>query len=236
MIGQFLEDLNKRDRATTPGGLIITADDWGYSERYNAGILEAARAGAVDSVGAMVLRPACDPAPLIETGVEVGLHLELPEGTVDVELPGLPRRQKEMFETAFLRSPAYLDGHLHCHVAAPLAAAVEELALELGISVRAIDADHRFRLRERGIGCADRLAGRMGEDQPALPGPIATALEGGELPPGVTEWVVHPGLADARTGSRYDAGRERDLELLLELARNELLLAARTTHRAGLGR
>jgi predicted glycoside hydrolase/deacetylase ChbG (UPF0249 family) len=217
--------------ADLPARLIITADDWGYSERYNAGILEAARVGAVDSVGAMVLRPACDPAPLIETGVEVGLHLELPEGTADMELP---RRQKEMFESAFLRSPAYLDGHLHCHVVAPLAAAVEELALELGVSVRAIDADHRFRLRERGIGCADRLAGRMGEHEPALPGPIAAALGGGELPPGVTEWVVHPGLTDAQTGSRYDAGRERDLELLLELARDELLLAARTTHRAGL--
>jgi predicted glycoside hydrolase/deacetylase ChbG (UPF0249 family) len=220
--------------ADLPARLIITADDWGYSERFNAGILEAVRAEAVDSVGAMVLRPACDPAPLIETGVEVGLHLEVPGGTAEAKLPELPRRQKEMFENVFLRPPAYLDGHLHCHVVAPLAAAVEELALELGVSVRAIDADHRLRLRERGIGCPDRLTGRMGEHEPALPGPIATALQRGELPPGVTEWVVHPGLADAQTGSRYDAGRERDLELLLELARNEVLLAARTTHRAGL--
>jgi predicted glycoside hydrolase/deacetylase ChbG (UPF0249 family) len=62
-----------------PGTLIVTADDWGYSSRYNAGIAEALGAGAVDAVSAMVLRPACDPGPLLEYGVEVGLHLEIPE-------------------------------------------------------------------------------------------------------------------------------------------------------------
>jgi predicted glycoside hydrolase/deacetylase ChbG (UPF0249 family) len=220
----------------SPGRLIITADDWGYSERYNAGMLEAARAGAVDAVGAMVLRPACDPEPLIETGVEVGLHLEVPQETADTELAQLARRQKEMFEASFLRPPAYLDGHLHCHVAAPMAAAVEELALELGVSVRAIDAEHRLRLRESGIRCVDRLTGRMGEDEPALPDLVETALRTRSLPAGITEWVVHPGNADPQVGSRYDAGRAQDLELLLELAGDDFLAAARTTHTAALSR
>jgi predicted glycoside hydrolase/deacetylase ChbG (UPF0249 family) len=218
------------------GRLIVTADDWGYSERYNAGILEAVQAGAVDSVGAMVLRPACDPAPLLEAGVEVGLHLEAPEDAEDAELLDLPKRQRAMFESAFLRPPAYLDGHLHCHVAAPLAAAVEDLALELGVSVRAIDSEHRLRLRERGIGCVDRLTGRMGEDEPALPHLVANALEARSLPTGVTEWIVHPGHADPQAGSRYDAGRAQDLEVLLELARNQFLAATRTTHAAALSR
>jgi predicted glycoside hydrolase/deacetylase ChbG (UPF0249 family) len=219
-----------------PGRLIITADDWGYSERYNAGILEAARAGAVDAVGAMVLRPACDPAPLVEAGVEVGLHLEAPHGATGTEALEVPRRQADAFERTFGRPPAYVDGHLHCHAAPPLANAAEELALELGVAMRAIDEGHRLHLRRRGIGCVDRLSGRMGEDEPALPRLIAAALEAGELPPGITEWVVHPGHADAQTGSRYDAGRERDLALLLELAANEPLVAARTTHGAALGR
>ncbi len=63
-----------------PGRLIVTADDWGYCERYNAGIEQAARAGAIDAVSAMVLRPDCDPA-IAASGVEVGLHLELPDGS-----------------------------------------------------------------------------------------------------------------------------------------------------------
>ena len=216
--------------------LIVTADDWGYSERYNAGILEAARAKAVDSVGAMVLRPACDPVPLIEAGVEVGLHIEAPDGGNEAEARAAPRRQAEAFEHAFGRAPAYLDGHLHCHVAAPLSAEVEELALELGVAVRAIDDEHRLHLRDTGIACADRLTGRMGEDEPALPALIASALETRRMPRGVTEWVVHPGRADPGAGSRYDAGRERDLAVLLELAGNEFLAAARTTHAAALRR
>ena len=213
--------------------LIITADDWGYSERYNAGILEAAQANAVDSVGAMALRPACDPAPLIEAGVEVGLHIEAPDGG-EADARAAPRRQAEAFELAFGRPPAYLDGHLHCHAAHPLSAAVEELALELGVSVRAIDDEHRLHLREKGIACADRLTGRMGEDEPALPALIATARETRRLPRGVTEWIAHPGHADPGAGSRYDAGRERDLAMLLELATDEFLAAARTTHTAAL--
>jgi predicted glycoside hydrolase/deacetylase ChbG (UPF0249 family) len=223
------------DASPDPAGrLIVTADDWGYSERYNAGILEAVEARAVDAVGAMVLRPVFDPAPLLEAGVEVGLHLEAPEEAEDAELLDLPKRQMEMFEGAFQRPPAYLDGHLHCHVAAPLATAVEDLALELDVSVRAIDSEHRLRLRKRGIGCVDRLTGRMGEDGPALPHLVATALEARSLPPGVSEWIVHPGHADPEAGSRYDAGRAQDLEVLLELATNEFLAAARTTHAAAL--
>jgi predicted glycoside hydrolase/deacetylase ChbG (UPF0249 family) len=183
----------------------------------------------------MVSRPACDPAPLLDAGVEVGLHVEAPEGAAGSEAREAPRRQADAFQRSFGRAPAYVDGHLHCHAAAPLAGAVEELALELGVSVRAIDDEHRLRLRQRGIDCVDRLVGRMGEDEPALPDLISTALEARELPSGITEWVVHPGRADAGTGSRYDAGRERDLALLLDLAANEFLVAARATHEAVLG-
>ena len=56
--------------------LVISADDYGYWPSYNAGILEAIEAGALDAVSAMVEREYCDPKPLIETVVEVGLHIE----------------------------------------------------------------------------------------------------------------------------------------------------------------
>ena len=74
--------------------LLITADDYGYSPRYNAGILRAAHRGAIDAASAMVTRPWCDPAPLLASGVEVGLHLELiGEARVDHPL-GQPRRER----------------------------------------------------------------------------------------------------------------------------------------------
>jgi predicted glycoside hydrolase/deacetylase ChbG (UPF0249 family) len=215
--------------------LIITADDWGYSRRYNAGIEEAARAGAVDAVSAMVLRPACDPAPILECGVEVGLHLELPEATAHREVFDLPRRQADAFERTFGVLPAYIDGHHHCHATLPLATAAEDMAVELRVPLRAVGEDHRFRLEERGIPCPQRLVGRLDEGMPALPRVLAEALEGEALPWGATEWVVHPGRRDPEAGSSYDRGREEDLALLLRLAHDESLAAVRATHSVAFG-
>jgi predicted glycoside hydrolase/deacetylase ChbG (UPF0249 family) len=217
-----------------PGTLIVTADDWGYSARYNAGIEEALGAGAVDAVSAMVMRPACDPGPLRESGVEVGLHLELPEALAHREAREAPRRQADAFARIFGRPPDYIDGHQHCHAKLPVATATEDLALELRVPVRAVGEDHRFRLKERGIPSADRVVGRMNEREPVLPRVLADALEEGALPWGITEWMVHPGRNDPDSGSSYDRGREEDLALLLRLAEDQMLTPARATHGAAL--
>jgi predicted glycoside hydrolase/deacetylase ChbG (UPF0249 family) len=211
--------------------LIITADDWGYSLRYNVGIEEAVRAGAVDAVSAMVLRPACDPAPLLESGVEVGLHLELPEPVGRGEASEVPRRQAEAFERLFGSPPAHIDGHHHCHATLPLATAAEDLAMDLGVPLRAVGEDHRFRLEERGVLCPNRLIGRLEESEPALPRLLAEVLKQEALPRGATEWVVHPGRRDPEAGSTYDRGREEDLALLLRLTDDKTLAASRVTHR-----
>lgn len=219
------------DRA---GRLIITADDWGYTGRYNTGIEQAARAGAVDAVSALVLRADCHPAPLLDCGIEVGLHLELPQSDKRREVLEGPRRQAEAFTRIFGAPPAYIDGHHHCHASLPFATAAEDLALELGVPVRAVGEDHRFRLEERGIPSPDRIVGRSGELDPALPRLLAEALDEEALPWGTTEWVVHPGLADPDSSSSFDLGREEDLDLLLRLADNEMLAEARATHRSAL--
>lgn len=222
------------EHSERPGQLIVTADDWGYSRRYNAGIEEAARAAAIDAVGAMVLRPDCDPE-IAESGVEVGLHLEPPESGSRRELDDAPRRQAESFGHVFGHPPAYIDGHHHCHAASPMATAVEELALELSVPVRSVGENHRLRLLERGIATADRIVGRIREGESALPRLLADALAEDLLPPGTTEWVVHPGYRDSRTGSSYDRGREEDLALVLELAAENILAEGRATHLAALG-
>ena len=217
-----------------PGTLVVTADDWGYSARYNAGIEEAIGAGGVDAVSAMVLRPDCDPGPLLERGVEVGLHLELPESGGHREVLDAPRRQVDAFAKAFGRAPDYIDGHLHCHARPPVAAVTEDVALELRVPVRAVGEDHRFRLQERGIPSADRVIGRLDEREPVMPRVLAEALADGALPSGITEWIVHPGRSDPGSGSSYDRGREQDLALLVQLAEEPLLSGARATHRAAL--
>ena len=193
--------------------MIVTADDFGYAPAYDEGIAQAARMGAIDGVSAMVLRYAPDPEPLAGTGVAVGLHLEL-------DRAGLAE-QVQRFEAAFGRGPDYLDGHHHCHAAGPPAVEVADYASERDLPVRSVDARHRRLLRCRGVTTADRLVGRYSEDEPVLPSEIGTLLRGegtsgeeGE----VWEWMVHPGRPVGDGSSDYDAGREEDLRLLLELA------------------
>ncbi len=202
MKGTFADDF-----AAATSRLIVTADDYGYAPGYDQGILAAARAGAVDAVGAMAHR-GCEPGPLLATGVEVGLHLEA--GTDLAE-------QVEAFERTFGRSPAYLDGHHHCHARDELAVQVIRFACRAGIPVRSVSSEHRRALREAGVATPDRLLGRLREDEPPLPGQIAVWLAGGVAPAGLTEWMLHPGHPDPSTGSRYDRGRAEDLALLLEL-------------------
>jgi predicted glycoside hydrolase/deacetylase ChbG (UPF0249 family) len=223
--------------------LIVTADDYGYRPAYDDGILEAAAAGAVDAVSAMVTRGGCHPEPLLATGVEMGLHLELSERVTRAATAGDPdraldalREQLERFEDLFGRPAAFIDGHHHCHAGAGLADALAREAGERSLAVRSIDAAHRRLLWRMGVATPDRLVGRLTEREAAVPEELrAPVMNGGELPAGVTEWMVHPGYPDPGSSSDYDRGRREDLDLLLGLRLESTLAQARLTHLAALG-
>ncbi|MGH2954985.1 MAG: ChbG/HpnK family deacetylase [Solirubrobacterales bacterium] len=234
--------------------LIVTADDYGYARGYDAGILAASMAGAVDAVSVMVRgaggaiggRPSGslsahghDPDALMATGIEIGLHLVLgPEllgggragpAARDAALTELDRQLGE-FGRLYNRPPAFVDGHRHCHAAPGLGAAIARTCADHGLPLRSVSGNHRRTLRCLGVATQDRLIGRLDEHEPLPPPEIAKWLETGSGPPGVTEWMVHPGHADTESGSSYDAGRVEDLELVLRLAREPVLAAARSTH------
>jgi predicted glycoside hydrolase/deacetylase ChbG (UPF0249 family) len=217
------------DNGLLPRILIITADDYGYSPAYDRGILEAAQGGSVDAVSVMVNPKDLDPEPLLNTGAEIGLHYVLPFGMGRAGEGTAPRagdeerraavaelhRQLERFQELFGRPPAYLDGHHHAHAFPGLAAAIARAADEHDLPARSIDDRHRRLLRCLGVPTPDRLIGRLSESEPPRP----PELDG--LQDGVTEWMVHPGHRDPAAGSAYDAGREEDLRLLLELGDRE---------------
>ena len=189
--------------------LIITADDYGYWPSYNEGILAAVEAGAVTSVSAMVDREHCDPEPLLESGVEVGLHIEF-EGRWGPR-SGAPARtslrvQVDRFVDLFHRWPSYLDGHKHCHARPELAEPVLTLSKQINVPVRSVSRDHRQWLTERGVATPDLLLGRMRSNDPAFPEELLS------LPAGVTEWMTHPGYPDPESGSEYDLARREDLD------------------------
>jgi predicted glycoside hydrolase/deacetylase ChbG (UPF0249 family) len=185
--------------------LIITADDYGYHRRYDEGILRAAAAGAVDAVSAFAGPVGLGPGPLLETGVEIGLHL-------DLDGPPLAEQVKA-FARHFGRPPAYLDGHRHRHADAEVAGIVAAYAAEHALPVRSVSARHRELLRSADVLTPDLLIGRLDESEPALPAELARP----ERLPATTEWFVHPGQSVGKGFSSYDAGREEDLALLLDL-------------------
>jgi hypothetical protein len=191
--------------------LVITGDDYGYWPSYNDGIIEAIEMGALDCVSAMVERDYCDPKPLLESGVEIGLHIEF-EGRWGPR-SGAPARtalqvQLDRFVDLFGRWPSFLNGHKHCHARPELATPVFQTAKQIGVPVRSVNPDHRQWLRERGIDTPDLLLGRTRSNEPAEPPEIR------KPPPGVTEWAIHPGHPDSQSGSSYDIARKEDLALL----------------------
>jgi len=220
--------------------LIISADDFGYAAPYDRGILDAASAGAVDAVSVMVKRGPVDAEALLETGVEAGLHLELGTGAIadDAERDAAQaslREQLGAFESAFGRTPAFLDGHHHCHATPGLAGVVAALAAERGLIVRSVDAAHRRLLHSLGVATPDLLVGRLEQTEPVLPAEIEALMLGDPTSAGVVEWMVHPGHADPRSGSAYDSGREQDLRLVGDLLDSGALRGLRATHAAALG-
>ena len=226
--------------------MIITADDYGYREAYDRGILEVAGARAVDAVSAMVSREGIEPKPLLDTQVEIGLHLELRVDVTRGERVGKREREAAIlalrdqlgrFEALFGRPPAYLDGHHHCHAQPGLGTALAREARRLRLPMRSVGPEHRRLLRREHVATPDLLVGRLTEEaEAALPEALRPAIEdGGELPAGVTEWMVHPGHSHPDAGSGYDRAREEDLDLLLGLGLDPALTAARLTHVAALG-
>jgi len=184
--------------------VIVTADDYGYAPSYDEGIIEAAGAGAVDAVGVMVGRRP-DPSPLLGAPVDIGVHLEGGEAVVD---------QLTAFERLFGGPPAFIDGHKHWHSTPRVADEVAAFAARGGIPVRSVDPRHRRMLRAAGVATPDLLVGRIAENEPPIPPPIAAALAG-EPPARVIEWMTHPGFAGGP--SAYDAGREEDLAIVIAL-------------------
>ena len=191
--------------------LVITADDYGYWPSYNDGILAAIEMGMLDCVSAMVEREYCDPRPLLESGAEIGLHIEFEARWGPRS--GAPARtalqvQLDRFVDLFGRWPSFLNGHHHCHARPELATPVFQTAKQIGVPVRSVNPDHRQWLRERGIDTPDLLVGRSRSSEPAEPPEVRNP------PQGVTEWATHPGHPDPSSGSSYDLARQEDLNLL----------------------
>lgn len=218
--------------------LIVNADDFGFTQDVNAGIIEAHERGIVTAATLMSTGAAFADAverARAHPGLDVGCHLVL------VGAPGLPgslaglaaavaarrlplldilRSQVDKIVRAGLR-PTHADTHKHTHLLPPVFEAVARVAQEFGILWvrRPLPAPLFGKVLERipgryGLRMTDyfsgfRLTGRLGAAE------LVRVVE--RLPPGVTEFMCHPGRCTEelrRAPTRLKDSRERELEAL----------------------
>jgi len=219
--------------------LIVNADDFGLTAGVNAGILGAHRHGIVSST--TVLTTAAIDAEWVsalrDSDLGVGIHLNLTLGrplsrarslvdadgrfvrdarhaaaradAKDVERE--VRAQIEKFVSLMRRAPTHLDTHHHVGLLVPVTEVMLEAARRLGVPIRSQNELARARALTAGLRTPDHFFGESG------PGPYwslpRTLAQLRVLPPGVSEFMSHPGWFDeALAYSRY--GRQRETEMV----------------------
>jgi predicted glycoside hydrolase/deacetylase ChbG (UPF0249 family) len=149
--------------------LIINADDFGFTQDVNAGIVHAHREGILTSTTLMANGDAFDDAVRCareNPSLDIGCHLVLVQGRSLVTgrpfprgirrlLPALARRRMDV-ETelraqieALLRAgirPTHLDAHKHAHIVPSVFRIVARLAQEFAIPYIRIPLDAGWRL------------------------------------------------------------------------------------------
>lgn len=219
--------------------LIVNADDFGLAVGVSAGILAAHRAGIVTSTTAIVNReiPRAQVRAALDSGIGVGLHVNLTLGspitrgsslvdaagrfirdprraaaraeTQDVE--GEIEAQIDRFAAMFGRPPTHLDSHHHVGLYPPVREIVLRWAAHLGVPVRSQSPTARCMARCAGLATPDHFFGESGPGPYWTPQRTVAHLK--RLPPGVSEFMTHPGFCDDDLAySRY--GRQRETELV----------------------
>jgi len=225
--------------------LIVNADDFGFTRGVNEGILRAHREGIVTAATLMANGRAFEHAVELareKPSLDVGCHLVLVGGQ-SLAAPGRPLPASvPALTTAVLLGrmsvhdelaaqvrklidagihPTHLDTHKHTHLLPQVLKAVLQVAREFGIPWirRTLDVPlvrRRFDRLIRGNGCRAagrlagfRLTGRFGIDD------LVRLIHA--LPPGLTEFLCHPGYADddlRRSPTRLVESRQREVEAL----------------------
>ena len=218
--------------------LIVNADDWGLSHGVSDGILAAHRHGIVSSTTVLVTADLDreQVARLRDSGLGVGLHVNLTLGQpltrgrslVDgngrfvrdarraaarvsaADVRAEVEAQVERFESALKRRPTHLDTHHHVGLHPPVRDVLLEVAHALDVAVRSQNAEARSRARSARLRTPDHFFGESGPD--AYWSAARTLAHLRALPPGVSEFMCHPGRFDDDLGySRY--GRQREVEM-----------------------
>jgi predicted glycoside hydrolase/deacetylase ChbG (UPF0249 family) len=151
-------------RMTSTRRLIVNADDFGLSPGINRGVAEAHEHGVVTSASLMVCWPDAPPAAASAKrwkGFSIGLHVDLGEWTYrdgdwrpyyervpigdDEAVAAEIDAQLNAFRALVGRHPTHLDSHQHVHLKEPVRHLMLERAERLGVPIRGLRGDVRYR-------------------------------------------------------------------------------------------
>ena len=237
--------------------LIVNADDFGFTRGVNEGILRAHREGIVTATTLMANGPAFEHAVELareNPALDVGCHLVLVGGQ-SLAAPGraLPESVRALATAVLLRRipiydelaaqvrklidagihPTHVDTHKHTHLLPQVLNAVLRVAREFRIPwirrtlvVPVVRRRFDRLIRSNGCHAAGHLAGfqltgRFGIED------LVRLIHA--LPPGLTEFLCHPGYSDddlRRSPTRLVKSREREVAALTAPEVREALRAA----------
>jgi predicted glycoside hydrolase/deacetylase ChbG (UPF0249 family) len=211
----------------TPGKFVIfNADDFGYSDGINRGIVEAHERGVVTSATLMVNAPRAHEAARLageHPKLAVGLHVNFTneaQRLIDLESPkecrSELRRQYEHFLDLLGRKPTHLDSHQHVHRHPMRRLLFEQLADTEGLPLR-----DRAPVVFKGGFYAQWEYG-VSDPEKVSPAALERILRR-EIDTGIYEMSCHPGYFDPSFQAVYHQDREHELRTLTDARIPEVL-------------
>jgi len=185
--------------------LIINADDYGLSKKFNEGILKLIAEGIVTSTTVLVKRKFIRPKDLLkQKNVSIGLHLELFLETPEKEI----KNQVKIFRNLFERLPSHLDGHKYYHLLPGNFSKVLKIAKRYKLPIRSASSVDRKSIKQARVSTPDQLISWHPDRKAKLFNDLKNAKGR------IIELLCHPGHFDPKSGLDYNKLREKELKIL----------------------
>lgn len=195
--------------------IIINADDYGLSEKFNRGIVKLIVKGLVKSTSVMINQKYVFPGELIEfPDLSIGLHLEEQCGQNNL-IYFESQINKFLIKFGFL--PTHLDGHKHCHLKKENRQATIKLALKYNLPVRSRFKKGRDDLRLNHIKTPDRFIAWHPNKKEDFFSRVNLVNEE------IVEIVCHPGYYDKNYPMPYNNQREDELKILSSVSFKKII-------------
>ncbi len=190
------------------GKLIINADDYGLSDKFNKGIIELADKKIISSTSVLIDEQYINPEGIMRHSASIGLHLNISDSLKKSGIEREIKRQIKKFEILFGKPPSHLDGHNNCHLLPRIFPKVLKVAKRHNLPVRSTNNKNRDAIKKAGIKTPSRLVWWNIKYKHILFRDLREKCQG------ATELLCHPGYYDPKSKANYNRQREKELTIL----------------------